>query len=186
VRLTDQLHENLDPTTFEFIGSSHPCQVSIREGGKLEFLFTGIKLPPTSQNEPESHGFVRFKVQPKAGLVLGDSIPNQASIYFDFNVPIITNTALTIVNEPSAANEPESKPGIQILPNPASELVQIDCKSSAYVRLRLLDNFGRPMQEINRPVFPVNIHLAAYPKGIYWVEFTRADGQVFLEKLLVQ
>lgn len=185
VRLSDQLHENLDPTTFEFIGSSHPCQVSIREGGKLEFLFTGIKLPPTSQNEPESHGFVRFKVQPKAGLVLEDSIPNQAAIYFDFNAPIITNTALTLVNEPSSANEPEDRPR-HMVPNPASDLVQIDCKSNAYVRLRLLDNLGRPVQEINKPIFPVTVNIAPHPKGVYWVEFTRADGQVFFEKLLVQ
>lgn len=186
VRITDRLHEHLDPTTFEFIGSSHPCQVSIRDGGKLEFLFTGINLPATGQNEPESHGFVRFKVQPKAGLVLGDSIPNQASIYFDFNAPIITNTALTLVNEPSSANEPENRPRIQMVPNPASDLVQIDCKSNACARLRLLDNLGRPVQEIHRPIFPVTVNIAPHPKGVYWVEFTRSDGQVFFEKLLVQ
>ena len=39
-----------------------------------------------------------FKIKPKNTLVPGDSINNTAAIYFDFNLPVITNKAYTIVS----------------------------------------------------------------------------------------
>ena len=185
VRLADQLDKQLDPATFEFLGSSHPCQVSIRDGGKVEFLFTGIKLLSSNQNEPESHGFVRFRVQPKAGLVIGDTLSNLAEIYFDFNAPILTNTVLTIVGTPISTNSPETSPRFQISPNPATDILRIDCNYGAYARLRLLDPHGRPVQEFLKPTFPLTTHISSYPKGIYWVEITGSNGNIFFEKLIL-
>ena len=35
-----------------------------------------------------------FKVKPLQSFSIGDSVENEASIYFDFNAPILTNTAV--------------------------------------------------------------------------------------------
>jgi hypothetical protein len=63
----------------------------------MEFKFENILLVDSNTNEPLSHGFVRYRIQPKTNLSAGDSITNFAAIYFDFNEPVITNTAKTII-----------------------------------------------------------------------------------------
>ncbi|MDQ3101651.1 MAG: adhesin, partial [Bacteroidota bacterium] len=93
VRIEDQLSEDLSLSSFEFLGSSHPCTWSI-DNGMLEFYFEQIMLPDSNANEPESHGFVMFKITPNSDLQLGDVVENSASIYFDFNEPVITEPAV--------------------------------------------------------------------------------------------
>jgi len=87
----DAVH--LDPTTFEAGTSSHPYSVSISGNGVLQFTFNNINLLDSTNHEPQSHGFLKYKIRQRSSNSIGDSIPNNASIYFDFNSPIITNTA---------------------------------------------------------------------------------------------
>jgi hypothetical protein len=54
-------------------------------------VFDNIALPDSTTNEAGSHGFVQYSVRAKAGLPNGAQIPNTASIYFDFNLPVVTN-----------------------------------------------------------------------------------------------
>ena len=54
-------------------------------------------LPDSNVNELASHGFLRFRVKPVNGLVIGDVIKNTAAIYFDYNLPVYTNTEMTTV-----------------------------------------------------------------------------------------
>src|SRR5690606_12152357 len=49
----------------------------------------------SSVNEEGSNGFVAFKIKPKATLNIGDEITGVANIYFDYNLPITTNTVTT-------------------------------------------------------------------------------------------
>jgi hypothetical protein len=48
-------------------------------------------------NEPKSHGYVVFRIKPLNTLATGDTIPNKAAIYFDYNAPVITKSHLTVV-----------------------------------------------------------------------------------------
>ncbi|MFT3682778.1 MAG: hypothetical protein QM791_21145 [Ferruginibacter sp.] len=97
VVVADTLGANLNANSFEFTGSSHPCKVK-QNDNKLEFIFENIKLPYKAIDEPGSHGFVAFSIKPKSSVIIGDSIKNKAAIYFDFNLPVITNTAATVVS----------------------------------------------------------------------------------------
>ena len=51
-----------------------------------------------SLNELKSIGFVKFRVKPLTTITNGTTINNKASIYFDFNEPILTNTAITKIS----------------------------------------------------------------------------------------
>jgi uncharacterized repeat protein (TIGR01451 family) len=95
--IADTLSDNLDWNTFEYIGSSHTADVKLTNN-KLEFFFANINLPYKAIDEPGSNGWVAFKIKPKPSVVIGDSLNNRAAIYFDFNLPVITNTATTIVS----------------------------------------------------------------------------------------
>jgi hypothetical protein len=55
----------------------------------------------STTTEEDSHGFIAYRVKPLKNVSVGDTIPNRASIYFDFNLPIVTNIhRLLISNEP--------------------------------------------------------------------------------------
>ncbi|MEO0405496.1 MAG: hypothetical protein AAF193_11550, partial [Bacteroidota bacterium] len=58
-----------------------------------------IQLPDSTNNEPESHGLVSFKITPLPDLPVGTVLENTAYIYFDNNEPIITNTTWTTIHE---------------------------------------------------------------------------------------
>ena len=97
VAIADTLDARFDITTFQVMSSSHPMTYIMTPEGVVTFLFDDIFLPPTSEDEPNSHGFVKYSLQTKEPLAFGDSIANTAYIYFDFNPPIVTNAAQTEV-----------------------------------------------------------------------------------------
>ncbi|MBI1266269.1 MAG: T9SS type A sorting domain-containing protein [Cryomorphaceae bacterium] len=93
VLVVDQLDATkLDISTFNPVFASHDYSTILNGNGQLEFHFDNIVLPDSATDEPGSQGYVVFRIQPLAGLIGGDVINNTASIYFDDNDPIITNT----------------------------------------------------------------------------------------------
>lgn len=99
VVITDMLEGNFDWNSVVVNSTSHPCIFRQSKGNKLEFIFKGINLPASSVDEPGSHGYVAFKIKTRGNLVLGDSLKNNAAIYFDYNLPVITNTAASVISE---------------------------------------------------------------------------------------
>jgi hypothetical protein len=91
----------LDLMSLEIISSSHIFNLNYIPEGNLEFKFENILLPDSNINEPESHGFVRYRIHPKTSLEVHDSVTNYAAIYFDDNLPVLTNTALTKIVYPA-------------------------------------------------------------------------------------
>lgn len=103
VIVRDTLSDKLDWSTLQMVASSHPYTVSITGQNKIEWTFSSINLPDSNTNEPGSHGFIAYRVKPKSTVLAGDTIHNNASIYFDFNFPVATNNAFTVVKSPNIA-----------------------------------------------------------------------------------
>ncbi|MCL9805338.1 T9SS type A sorting domain-containing protein [Flavobacterium amniphilum] len=97
IKITDELDAKLDYSTFELVGLSHPGRVQLKNN-IAEFVFDNINLPDMVSNEPGSHGYITYRIKPKNTTVKGNTIRNYASIYFDYNAPIITNTVSTYVD----------------------------------------------------------------------------------------
>lgn len=91
VRIVDTLSHHLLIGTFNPLVASHPYSFLISPEGIAEFLFSPIALPDSNINEAASHGFIKFQIQTRKDLAPGTLIQNEASIYFDFNQPVITN-----------------------------------------------------------------------------------------------
>jgi len=96
IYIIDTLDSNLDASSFELTAYSHLPQIQIA-GSVVRFNFPGINLPDSTSNEPESHGFISYRIRINSGLSLGTSISNTAHIYFDFNAPVSTNTTLNTI-----------------------------------------------------------------------------------------
>lgn len=90
IKLVDELDQNLDLSTLVINGSSHKLNYAL-QNRTLSFFFNNILLPDSNKNYQKSIGFVAYSLKPKPDI-LGKKIKNKASIFFDFNAPIITNT----------------------------------------------------------------------------------------------
>jgi hypothetical protein len=128
VKILNPIDTNkLNLSTFEFTNASHPVNLNwINYQRNMEFKFENILLVDSNTNEPLSHGFVRYRIQPKTTLSAGDSITNFAAIYFDFNEPVITNTAKTSIILPAGiASATPTQGKLHVFPNPSENTINI-------------------------------------------------------------
>lgn len=176
VLLIDTLSSNLDLSTFEVLSSSHPLVVNAY-GNIIWFRFNNILLPDSNTNEMMSHGYVKYRIQPKSSLVLGDFIENEAYIYFDFNAPILTNTTHTEVALPTAMDATLSGNGIHLMPNPLAGDVLTIKSESPMVSYEVLDLAGRVvLSEQSKNKSEVKIRLDNLNKGVYLIRANTASG----------
>ncbi len=100
VYIRDTLDNKVDWSTMQILTASHSYQMTMNDGNKCLFSLRNINLVDSTTNEPSSHGYIVYKVKPKPTVALGDIIKNTAAIYFDYNLPVLTNTeTTTVVNE---------------------------------------------------------------------------------------
>lgn len=127
VELRDTLSEWVDPGSVRILASSHTFSWSLH-GRELRFQFNPLQLPPQASDELRSQGFVQFAVQMKPGAILGDTIQNTAHIYFDFNLPIETNTVHSTIKETSSVITiiKNVEPEIRVYPNPTTSEIWIN------------------------------------------------------------
>jgi PKD domain/Secretion system C-terminal sorting domain/Domain of unknown function DUF11 len=188
VILRDTLDGDLDQSTLEVIAGSHPFTWH-NDFGKLAFDFHNIMLPDSNTNEPASHGFVRFRIAPKAGLALGTELTNTGHIYFDFNAPIVTNTTLnTLANLVSIAPSRDLV-GLTVAPNPFANYTQFEFENLAHehYKLTLRDLSGRlVMAEKNIEGNRFQLDASHLPAGMYLYTLQGASGNVASGKLIKQ
>jgi len=99
VKVIDVLPSELNTATIQMLSASHDYELIFHTSNKLEWFFDEINLADSTSNEPESHGYIHFRISTHPNLVVGESIDNRVSIYFDYNAPVITNYAVTHIGQ---------------------------------------------------------------------------------------
>ncbi|MBL7950205.1 MAG: T9SS type A sorting domain-containing protein [Flavobacteriales bacterium] len=95
VVLIDELDADLVPESMQVLAASHGLtRIQVEQGDRAMFRFDNIQLPDSGVDQLGSNGFVKYRVRPRSDAPHLTAITNQAAIYFDFNVPVITNTVL--------------------------------------------------------------------------------------------
>ncbi|WP_255474091.1 DUF7619 domain-containing protein [Pontibacter qinzhouensis] len=96
VVVVDTLSQHLDLATLQMGTISHNYTFSVSGKGQpvLTWTFHNIMLPDSTSNEPGSHGYIQFSIQPKVDLPEKTAIENFADIFFDYNSPIRTNLTI--------------------------------------------------------------------------------------------
>jgi uncharacterized repeat protein (TIGR01451 family) len=187
IRIEDALDSQLDENTFELISASHDVNVR-RDGTALTFHFYGINLPPSVPNTETGHGYVQFKIKPKAGYAIGDVIPNTASIFFDYNPPIVTNTFETEFVQ-SLNTSTFTQDNVVIYPNPASSHVQVALNNSAenISSVMLMDILGKTiLEKKNINSNQATINTSSLAKGMYLIKTTSDTNVTLVKKLILQ
>ena len=141
VRIQDDLEEKLDWSTFQEVSISHEGEIVVNQN-IINFIFNNINLPTEEEDREGSKGFVVFKVKPIIGTIhIGDVIRNRASIFFDFNSPIITNTAeITYVENLSISDLNELK--VQYYQNPVKNQLHLE-SIDMITTIEIFDLLGR-------------------------------------------
>jgi uncharacterized repeat protein (TIGR01451 family) len=189
VRITDTLSADLDAASFRFVSASHPCTYQFVAPRVIEFVFDAINLPDSLNNEPESHGFVKFSIAPAAGLPFGATVENFSDIYFDFNPPVRTNTATSqYVYFVPTQGVPPGGEDLSIRPNPAS--YRVECSwpqpTAEAGRIWLVTAAGVPVQEVAVPEGSIyaEFYVAEFANGLYLVVL-EAGGMQLQRQLVV-
>jgi len=146
VKVDNNLPGFLKLETIQIEAASHPMSFEYQSQSRLmTFHFDNILLPDKFVNEPLSHGFIRYRVQPVDSLVTGNQIKNKASIYFDYNSPVVTNNAITTVVLPVSLQEINSiATPLMIYPNPGKNIIDVEFKNiGVFSTICLSDITGR-------------------------------------------
>ncbi len=98
IRIEDSLSSYLDINSLRILHSSHNYYTLV-DNETVNFMFDEIHLPDSSSAPEESKGFIVYEVSPKQNLFENSTIKNKASIFFDFNTPIVTNETINTVSE---------------------------------------------------------------------------------------
>lgn len=161
----------------------------------LRFRMDGIMLPDSNSNEPESHGYIVFDINPKFGVMSPTVVRNRVGIYFDTNDPIITNEVFnTLVDEIPECEDDETlsiefgqeNESFTVYPNPSSGSFNIDFGASAFTGdILFYDISGRLItsKKINEK------HLASIQiksgSGIYVLKIISKFNQTAIHKVTV-
>jgi len=191
IAIFDTLDVNLDLSTFKLESFSHEPRVELSaETGKLVFYFDNIFLPDSASNNELSNGYVSYSIHPKASLSDKTLVENKASIYFDSNPPVVTNTtANTLVYSlPSqtkavtALNEAQT---VSIYPNPASSYLNVELQSvnEAVTVTVYATNSTLIKQIVLRESATINIEDLA--TGLYFVEI-KTDSYSEIKQINIQ
>jgi len=189
VFIKDSISGFLNLSTLDIVSSSHPMYLQIFNNQNITFNFPDINLPDSSTNESGSHGFIRYKIRPDFNQIYpGLAIQNYASIYFDNNPPVITNTIQSEFISPiGIINLPITNNRLFIYPNPSTGIVRIELDTKeVFNEVEICDITGKSvfLMPVNRSnIF--NFNLSFLENGVYFINFRSINSKLTGKIILI-
>ncbi|GAB5538814.1 MAG: hypothetical protein Salg2KO_09170 [Salibacteraceae bacterium] len=108
IYIIDTISDHFDMASFRLLNTSHDDVFSFKylDNNIVRFDFTQIYLPDSASDPEGSQGYIDFEIDLKPNLPIGTTIENTAYIYFDWNAPIVTNTAINTLYAAPIIEEP--------------------------------------------------------------------------------
>jgi uncharacterized repeat protein (TIGR01451 family) len=185
ITVKDTLSNLFDLNTFQLMNTSHPSELTVI-GRNLSIKFPNIMLADSTNNEPASHGFFQYRIKPINNLPNGTNIYNTASIYFDFNAPVVTNTTVNHFGT-VGINEIQNDLNFSIHPNPFSTTTTLNfAKEQHNSKLRIVDVLGQEVKQQIVSGKQVVIDKAEMKQGIYFIRIEDENKNVSTKKIVVQ
>ncbi|MFD0837081.1 T9SS type A sorting domain-containing protein [Mariniflexile aquimaris] len=186
VSIDNALNPKLDKSTIQMLNASHDY-VFTRTDNQLNWKFNNIHLPSESMDEPNSHGYVYYKIKPLAGYSVGDIIPNFAEIYFDFNPAIVTNTFETEFVA-TLSNSQFDNGAFSTFPNPTNSFVELkfNNKVNNKIQVKVYDIQGKLIFSSNHELKnkAIQLDVSQLKSGLYFIKVSDANNQI-TKKLLI-
>ncbi len=171
--IKDTLSANVDINTFEMLGASHNYMIDVLPGNVLRWKFNNIMLPDSNSNEPASHGYIQYRIKRTNNNTPGTQIKNTAYIYFDFNEPVVTNTAInTIETITGIKSSSSTNDEWNVYPNPSTGALYIVNSSSVKEesQIQVINSIGQTVLEETITSNYKNVDLSKLNNGVYFVK----------------
>ncbi len=188
----DTLSPNVDINTFEMLSSSHNYNIDILSGNVLRWKFNNIMLPDSGSNEPASKGYIQYRIKRNSNNTPGSQIKNTAYIYFDFNEPVITNTAInTIELITGVSSKLIDGNSFGVYPNPTEGMVNVKLNPDSYrekndlglLNIKITDIVGK---EVMSEIYKEQIDMTHLQNGIYFLQLYKNDQLLATKKVVKQ
>lgn len=190
VRLEDSLPSNLNFESFELLSFSNQNVTSLKADGLLIVQFPNILLPDSTSDPEGSQGWFQFRIKPLAEQPLGTVISNAANIFFDFNPPILTDSAQTVFDGALSINSPHHIQQLKVYPNPGNGLFQVDWVthlSGEPVLLEIKTLTGEILEQINlNGLQGYQLDLQKYTEGMYILKLTSGNHEKYQKLMLMK
>lgn len=162
----DMLDTNkFDVNSLVAVKGSHAYYTNSKEN-KVEFIFENINLPFDDAN---NDGFVVFKIKTKATLVVGDTFSNSASIYFDYNFPIETNTATTTIKE--NIKDYSFSGYFMMYPNPVKDVLTIEAMPTVAISsINIYNQLGQLVLVVPSAQDVSKVDVSSLASGNYFIK----------------
>lgn len=161
-----------DVSSLVALNGSHPYITRIT-GNKVEFIFEGINLPFDDAN---NDGYVVFKIKTLPTLVLGNSFSNTASIYFDYNHPIVTEPAVTTFAV-LKTKDFEFNDYFTLYPNPTSGILNITSKQAIELQtISIYNVLGQMVVSVPNAKGVNSVDVSSLSTGNYFIKIVSDKG----------
>ncbi len=182
IYLLDTISNNLNITSIEIISSSHYMQPYILPNRTMKFMFPYINLPDSTSDEEHSHGYVTYKVNLNPSLAPGTKIKNTCFIYFDYNTPIATNTALNTIQIPTSINTINAN-GYSIYPNPNKGFISI-ASNEMITKINVVNVLGQTVKTQLADATKITLDITDLTANVYFIEITNSKNEVSVSKII--
>lgn len=170
--------EKFEFETLEIIESSHSVLSRLLDGGSAEFIFADINLPFDDAN---NDGYILYKIRTKETLQVNDEFSNQAAIYFDFNLPIITEIyTTTIFEDVTSIKDNRISSDINIYPNPTTDILYIGSEDN---EIELIEIYNLQGQLISTHYDTKQVEVSSLSKGTYILKIADKQGNLYSKKM---
>jgi large repetitive protein len=186
VEVLDTIQEKLDFTAFEMVAASHKFEVQVvpdtnkvkRNYTVIKWIFDNINLLDSTTKEACSHGFVTYRIKNISTKTnyLKDSILNKAAIYFDFNPPVLTDTATTKFSTLTVSTLEQYNLEFKAYPNPTNGIVNIELAHEADATIEIFNAVG---QAVGRQILRGSngqVDMSSFQTGFYIVKIKTQKG----------
>ena len=198
ITVIDTLDNNLNWTSLRPVFQSAKCQVTMFQSGTkkiVKFVFNNINLPTAASDPVRSNGMLTYTVHLTPGLPTGTQIRNSASIYFDYNAPVKTNTTLNTLGSSGANVSVKPVPNaaantFSVYPNPAENTFNavINSDNATSAILKIADVAGRVILTkqiaIQKGMQTIPVDVSRLSSGTYFVSFD-SNGSTQTQKLVI-
>jgi Leucine-rich repeat (LRR) protein len=162
-----------DIATLVPLSGSAPYVTRITNTNQVEFIFEHINLPFAIGSNT---GYVAFKIKTKPTLVLNDTFSNTASIFFDYNYPVLTNTATTTIAV-LANQDFDFSTYFSVYPVPAKQVLNIQTKEGIVVKsMEVYNALGQLVIAIPNAESVAAIDVSNLKTGTYFIKLNTEKG----------
>lgn len=123
-----KIDDRLDIATLKPLVASHDFEWTLVDQKTVRFVFNNISLPAAGTSD--FTGAIKFSIETKPTVQTGDSIFTNALVYFNYGVPLRTDSVLTIISDTTyneiddtngVASTFDPLFGVKVYPNPVND-----------------------------------------------------------------